>query len=162
KMYSLRKREVLDCDGLWKDWGVRPEQVVDLQTLVGDSVDNVPGVRGIGVKTAAKLLQEFGTLDAILAGLDGVSAVKTREGIRAAAESLALNRRLVRLDTAVPLDMNWDGWRLRQPDRPRLLELFQAWGFRRFADQVRAAVREEAAAGDPPLELEEQARLADH
>ena len=52
------------------DWGVTPEQVVDLQALVGDAVDNVPGVPGIGVKTAAKLLQEFGTLDNLLANID--------------------------------------------------------------------------------------------
>src|SRR5581483_8889158 len=67
RLYSLRKRQPFGREELLADWGITPEQVVDLQTLVGDSVDNVPGVPGIGVKTAAKLLQEFGTLEAILA-----------------------------------------------------------------------------------------------
>src|SRR5262249_47810347 len=60
RLYSLRKRQEFGRKELQEDWGVTPEQVVDLQTLAGDSVDNVPGVPGIGVKTAAKLLQEFG------------------------------------------------------------------------------------------------------
>src|SRR5262249_31311519 len=67
RLFNLRKHALLDREGLLQDWGIRPEQVVDLQTLVGDSVDNVPGVRGIGVKTAAKLLQEYGTLDKLIA-----------------------------------------------------------------------------------------------
>jgi DNA polymerase-1 len=145
RIYSLRKRDVLDREGLLMDWGVRPEQVVDLQTLVGDPVDNVPGVRGVGVKTAAKLLAEFGSLDNLLANLDRVASAKTREAVRAAAGQLALSRRLVRLDTAVPLDMDWEGWRRQEPDHARLLELFQGWGFRRLADQMRAAVRTHGA-----------------
>jgi DNA polymerase-1 len=61
-MYNLRKRVEFDPAALLADWGVRPEQVVDFQTLVGDSVDNVPGVKGVGPKTATRLLQEFGNL----------------------------------------------------------------------------------------------------
>ncbi len=67
RMYNLRKKQEFGRAELLADWGITPEQVVDLQTLVGDSVDNVPGVPGIGVKTAAKLLQEYGTLDNIVA-----------------------------------------------------------------------------------------------
>ena len=72
-MYNLRKRQIFGRDELLQDWGITPEQVVDFQALVGDSVDNVPGVPGIGVKTAAKLLQEFGTLDNILANIDKIA-----------------------------------------------------------------------------------------
>jgi len=70
RLYSLRKRQEFNRDSLMQDWGITPGQVVDLQTLVGDSVDNVPGVPGIGVKTAARLLQEYGTLDNVLAQLN--------------------------------------------------------------------------------------------
>src|SRR5262249_1931536 len=66
RVFNLRKREVYDRDALKQDWGIAPEQVVDYQTLVGDSVDNVPGVPGIGEKTATKLLQEHGSLDQLL------------------------------------------------------------------------------------------------
>src|SRR5260370_11476127 len=137
RLYSLRKRDTLDGEGLMRDWGVRPNQVVDLQALVGDSVDNVPGVPGIGLKTGAKLLQEFDTLDNLLANIDKVAGAKKQENLRAAAAVVQLSRRLVRLATDVPIEMDWESWRLHEPDVPRLLKLFQEWGFHRFADQVR-------------------------
>jgi DNA polymerase I len=137
RMYSLRKRQEFGRKELQEDWGVTPEQVVDLQTLAGDSVDNVPGVPGIGVKTAAKLLQEFGTLENLLANVDKVSGAKRQENLRAAVATIPLSRNLVRLKTDVPLEWNWDAWRLQEWDGARLLPLFEQWGFRGFAQQVR-------------------------
>src|SRR5439155_9878775 len=67
KVFNLRKRELFDAASLAADWGVKPEQVVDFQTLVGDSVDNVPGAPGIGPKTAAQYLQTYGSLDNLMA-----------------------------------------------------------------------------------------------
>jgi DNA polymerase-1 len=136
RLFNLRKRAFLDGQGLLQEWGITPQQVVDLQTLVGDPVDNVPGVPGIGLKTAAKLLQEFGTLDNLLASLDRIPG-KKREKLRDSLEQVQVSRQLVRLATDVPVEMDWEGWRLRDWDAPRLLELFRQWGFRRFADQVR-------------------------
>src|SRR5262245_39256568 len=72
RMYNMRKQSFLDVAALKEDWGVSPEQVIDFQTLVGDPVDNVPGAPGVGPKTAAKLLQQFGTLDNLLANIDQV------------------------------------------------------------------------------------------
>ncbi|HLJ96574.1 MAG TPA: DNA polymerase I [Gemmataceae bacterium] len=148
RLFNLRKHALLDREGLLHDWGIRPEQVVDLQTLVGDSVDNVPGVRGIGLKTAAKLLADFGTLDQLIAECrSGEGATPSKNKIRSAIltnlreaidnGSLELSRKLVRLATDVPVEIDWEGWRLREWDAPRLLALFQGWGFRSFADQVR-------------------------
>jgi DNA polymerase-1 len=139
-LYNLRKHAVLDREALQAEWGIGPEQVVDLQALVGDSVDNVPGVPGIGLKTGAKLLQEFGTLDNLMANTDKVAGAKKQESLRAAAEKVLLSRQLVRLALDVPLEMDWTGWRMRDPDYKRLLSLFQEWGFHRFADQVRKAL----------------------
>jgi DNA polymerase I len=139
KMYNLRKGQVFGPEQLREDWGVTPEQVVDLQTLVGDSVDNVPGVTGVGVKTAAKLLQEFGTLDNLLGNLDKVKG-KLKENLTAAVPKLPLSRKLVRLDPSVPIEMDWDGWRLKEWDGPKLLALFEAWGFRSMAREVRESL----------------------
>lgn len=147
-LYNLRKNTVLDRAELQKDWCVTPEQVVDLQALVGDPVDNVPGVPGIGLKTAAKLLQEFGTLDNILANIDRVAGAKKQENLRAFREKADLTRQLVRLDTGVPLEMDWEGWRLPDWDAPKLLELFRKFGFHRFADQVRAAQQASLTQGE--------------
>jgi DNA polymerase-1 len=162
RIYNLRKHEVFDREALARDWGITPEQVVDLQSLTGDSVDNVPGVPGIGVKTAAKLLQEYQTLDNVLAACAagnqepkeakgkkqaaqaGVAA-KTRSALSprlignicAAGDTLQLGRQLVKLKTDMPLQIDWERWRLQEWDAPQLLTLFRQWGFHRFADQVR-------------------------
>src|SRR5262249_26328105 len=138
KLYNLRKRQPFGKEDLLADWGVTPEQVVDLQALVGDSVDNVPGVPGIGVKTAAKLLQEFGTLDNVLASVDKIQGAKKQENLRAAGETVALSRQLVRLAVDVPLKLDWEAWRLRPFDRDRFLALCQEWGFQNLAREVRS------------------------
>jgi DNA polymerase-1 len=154
RLFNLRKHQEFNRQSLLDDWGIRPDQVVDLQTLVGDSVDNVPGVPGIGVKTAAKLLQEYGTLDNLLAHVDEIARPKQRESLKAAMSTLPLGRQLVRLETHVPLEFAWDQWRLQDWDAPRLLELFQEWGFRSFADQVRKA------AGSKPQAAGSEAAVA--
>jgi DNA polymerase-1 len=145
-LYNLRKGQVFGRDELKADWGVTPEQVVDLQTLVGDPVDNVPGVPGIGIKTAAKLLQEYGTLENLLANVDKIPGAKTKENLKAARDKLPMTRQLVRLATDVPVKLDWEAWRLREPDVPRLLELFRAWGFRSLGDEVRGLSPASAAA----------------
>lgn len=148
KVYNLRKREPLDREKLKEIWGITPEQVVDFQTLVGDSVDNVPGVPGIGEKTAAKLLQQYGTLDNLVAHADEIKQAKLKENLKAAVASgnLEKSRSLVRLDVRVPMEMDWEAWRRREWNNPRLLELMQDFGFRRFAEQARANLKGEGAA----------------
>jgi DNA polymerase-1 len=138
-LYNLRKRQEFGRRELLDDWGVTPEQVVDLQALTGDSVDNVPGVPGIGVKTAAKLLQEYGTLENILANVDKVPGAKRQENLRAARGIVAVSRPLVELATDVPVPLEWEAWRLQEPDVPRLLALYQECGFRGMADALRNA-----------------------
>jgi DNA polymerase-1 len=165
QIYNLRKRQVFDRESLREDWGVAPEQVIDFQTLMGDSVDNVPGVPGIGEKTASKLLNEYGTLDRLIAAAtqeanalavaavaDGKAAKKKamkspekktsltprlRDNLLANLDKVKLSRQLVRLETDVPMPLEWDSWKLRDWDAERLLTLFREWGFRTFGEQVR-------------------------
>jgi DNA polymerase-1 len=146
RLYNLRKRESFGPEQLLEDWGIRPDQVVDLQSLVGDSVDNVPGVPGIGVKTAAKLLQEFGTLENLLANTAQVPG-KKREALEASGAIVERSRALVRLETAVEIPLTWDEWHLQPMDTPRLMELCKEWGFNSLANQIRALD------GDIPGEL---------
>ncbi|WP_088254461.1 DNA polymerase I [Fimbriiglobus ruber] len=142
KILNLRKGAELDAAGLKADWGVAPAQVVDFQALVGDSVDNVPGVSGWGPKTAAKWLEKYGTLENLIAHADEVGGPKLREALKTAIAdgSLALSRKLVQLDPRVPLVFDWNGWKRRDWDGPRLLELFQEFGFRGFANKVRSTL----------------------
>ncbi len=135
RLYSLRKHQAFGREELQADWGIKPEQVVDLQSLVGDSVDNVPGVPGIGVKTAAKLLQDFGTLENILANIDRISGTKRQENLRNSGAIVQRARELVRLKSDVPIALDWDAWRLSDVDAPGLRHLFQEWGFHSLARQ---------------------------
>ncbi len=138
RLFSVRKNQAFGRAELLADWGVAPEQVVDFQTLVGDAVDNVPGVKGIGPKTATELLQKYQTLDNLMAHLDEVSGAKRQENLRASVPTLELTRTLVRLATDVPVEMDWDQWRLRDMDVPQLLALLQECGIRGLAVELRA------------------------
>lgn len=140
QMFNLRKREPYNCESLLKDWGIRPDQVVDFQSLVGDSVDNVPGVPGIGPKTASKLLGEFGTLDNLIANIDQLPKSKMKENLKANSALALLSRNLVRLKTDVTVNFDWDNWRVREWDAPRLQKIFEGAGFRTFTARVRASV----------------------
>jgi len=109
-------------------FGVRPDQIVDFLALMGDTVDNVPGVEKCGPKTAAKWLGEYGTLDAIMAGADGIKG-KIGENLRAALSRLPLNRDLVTIKTDVPLDGGPDTLAMRERHVEQLRELFARYGF---------------------------------
>ena len=115
---NLRKQEVLDVAALKADWGVTPEQVVDVLALTGDTSDNIPGVPGIGLKTASKLLEEFGDLENLLANIDKVSGAKRKENLRDHAETARLARRLVVLREDLPLELDWEALRTTAP-RPQ-------------------------------------------
>lgn len=139
KIFNLRKREVYDRDALFKDWGVTPEQVIDYQTLVGDSVDNVKGVEGVGPKTASQYLQTYGSLDNLLARVEELKG-KKRENLEKARDLLPTSRALVTLKTDVSLEVDWASWALKPWDAPKLLELFRNFGFRRFQDDIKNAM----------------------
>ena len=81
RILNLRKQQFLDVEGLRQVWGIRPEQVVDYLSMTGDAVDNVPGIPGIGDKTATKLLEEFGTLENLLANVSKVAGAKRKENL---------------------------------------------------------------------------------
>ncbi|MCS6864577.1 MAG: DNA polymerase I [Gemmataceae bacterium] len=141
KLLNLRKGyEVLDEAAIIADWGIRPDQVIDYQAIVGDNVDNIPGVKGVGPKTATKWLQQYGTLENLIAHADTApGGPKVREALQQAIakSDLLKSRQLVTLNRHVPITFDWDGWRRRDWDGPRLLELFHEFGFRRFAERVR-------------------------
>jgi DNA polymerase-1 len=133
---NLRKQLVLDSAGLEAEWGIRPDQVVDLLALTGDTVDNVPGVPGIGIKTAAQLLQKFGDLEHLLAGIDQVPGAKKQEALREHAETARRGRTLIKLRDDVPLGLDWNALRYDGYDARALQQLCIACGFHRFLDEI--------------------------
>lgn len=109
--------------------GVAPEQIVDWLSLVGDRVDNIAGAPGIGPKTAASLLGQFGSWEAVLAGVDQVAAAKTRAQLQAAAQLVERNRRMIRLNGELPCAVTLAELACRPADEARLRELYAGWGF---------------------------------
>jgi DNA polymerase-1 len=135
-MFDIHTDTEIDVAGLWFNKGIKPEQVIDVLSLMGDTVDNVPGVDGIGPKTAAQLINEFGSLENLLANLDQVKG-KKRESLEAARARLPLSRELVTLRVDPDLQYSLEHARVRPPDVNRLIPLFQQLGFNRFQDDVR-------------------------
>jgi len=136
KIYNIRKGSVFDAPALMEAWGVRPDQVVDFQSLVGDKVDNVPGVPLIGPKIAAELLQKYETLDQVLDHAEEVSGKKRRENLMNGRESAMLSRDLVRLVDDVPVAIDWNAGRVAEIDQPAVQSLCQEFGFRRLAERL--------------------------
>lgn len=116
--------------------GVRPGQIVDWLSMVGDSVDNIPGIPGVGSKTAARLLQQFGSWDALAARLAEVDSDRLRASLEGAGEIVERNRRMIRLRTDVDLGVDWGGLCRKPADPGRLAALYRRWGFRSFEAEV--------------------------
>ncbi len=136
KVYNIRKNEFIDREKLKDDWGIAPEQVIDYQALVGDAVDNVPGVPMVGPKTARQLLDQFGTLDETLAHAAEVKGAKLRENLATYREQALLSRELVRLRNNVPLEIDWNGSRAGRVNRAASVSLFRDFGFRGLTQKV--------------------------
>lgn len=134
KLFNIRKQEVYDIPRLQEEWGVKPEQVVDFQALVGDSVDNVPGVPLIGPKIAKELITQYGTLDELLAKAEELPKGKRRENLINFKEQALLSRDLVRLDRNTPIEIDWEAGRVGGVNRQAVAELAREFGFRRLGD----------------------------
>ena len=136
---------VLDPAGVRGKFGVDPEQIVDFLTLVGDSVDNVPGVDKVGPKTAAKWIDRYGSLDAVLEHAEDIGG-KVGENLRAAGPQLPLSRELVTVRRDVDLGIDEHELTLGEPDTEALREMYTRFGFRRWLEDLGATGANPAAA----------------
>lgn len=126
---------VLDRDGVIEKFGIAPEQIVDYLSLMGDKVDNIPGVEKCGPKTAVKWLQEYGSLEQVMANADRIGG-KIGECLRAALPQLPLSKQLATICTTVELPRNWDSLEADAPDREALQALFGELEFRSWLAEV--------------------------
>lgn len=126
---------VLDPPRVREKFGVGPDRIVDYLTLVGDAVDNVPGVDKVGPKTAAKWINQYGSLDGVLENADTIGG-KVGENLRAARSHLPLSRQLVTVRRDVELGLDEHELTLREPDAERLRELYTELGFRRLVETL--------------------------
>jgi DNA polymerase-1 len=149
RLLNLRNRKEMDAAALEKDWGIRPDQVVDFLALTGDTVDNVPGVPGIGAGFAATFLKEFGTLDALLAHPEKVKGPKKQQALRDHADTARRARELVTLRTDLPMEIDWEALKIQSPDREALLALCGECGFHGFRNELGPPPEAERAAEAP-------------
>src|SRR5690606_10287993 len=147
-MYDPMKDTEINVPEVIEKWGVPPEKMIDLQALTGDSIDNVPGVPGIGPKTAAQLLEEFGDLDTLLARAGEIKQQKRRENLIAHADNARLSRELVRLRDDVPVVEGLGELGLAPPDGGKLIGFLKAMEFNSLTRRVAEATEVDASAVD--------------
>jgi DNA polymerase I len=129
--------EIVDESGVLQKFGVAPERVTDVLALIGDTSDNVPGVKGVGEKTAIPLIQKFGTLEELYNRLDEVPQKGVREKLTANKETAFLSKQLVTIETEAPVAINFHELRVAQPDTQGLLKLFEELEFKLLAEKMR-------------------------
>ncbi len=167
EMYDPIKLKRIGRDEVVEKFGVQPEKVVDVQALTGDPTDNVPGVPGIGVKTASQLITEYGDLDTLLARAGEIKQPKRRETLIENKEKALISRRLVQLDADAPLPEPIESFGVKAPERQTLRDFFVRMGFTRLiarldgapdagkpAASAPAATPSVAAPGKPELNYE--------
>ena len=174
EMLDAMKNKSIDRDGVFEKFGVYPDRVVDVQALAGDSVDNVPGAPGIGIKTAALLINEYGDLDALLERAGEIKQPKRRQTLIDHADQIRLSRELVKLDENTPLDFTLEDLEVRDPDADQLLGFLAEMEFRTLSKRVAEVLGKEAptiaeapvaadapAAADVPFDAELYEHVSD-
>ena len=129
-VYDPMKKKLISDDDILKKFGVSPDKIVDVQALMGDSIDNVPGAQGIGPKTAAELINTFGNLDNLLSHLNEIPQSKRREGLIRDKDQILISRKLVELDTHAPVTLSLEDFIVREPDQKKLLQFLTQNGFK--------------------------------
>ncbi|MCX8228089.1 MAG: DNA polymerase I, partial [Sulfitobacter sp.] len=150
EMLDAMKNKTIDREGVFEKFGVYPDRVVDVQALAGDSVDNVPGAPGIGIKTAALLINEYGDLDALLERAEEIKQPKRRQTLIDHADQIRLSRKLVLLDENTPLDFTLDDLEVREPDSDKLLGFLAEMEFRTLSKRVAEVLGKEAPVIEEP------------
>ncbi len=147
EMFDAMKNKRIGVDEVIEKFGVPPSRVVDVQALAGDSVDNVPGAPGIGVKTAAQLIEEYGDLETLLAQADGIKQPKRRAALIDNADLIRISKQLVLLDQNMTLDFTLDDLEVKVPDATALMDFLNTMEFRTLTRRV----AEKFGAETPPV-----------
>ena len=146
-MYDAMKNYVIGVDEVVEKFGVGPDRVIDVQALAGDSSDNVPGVQGIGIKTAAQLINEYGDLDTLLERADEIKQPKRRERLTEGADAARVSRQLVTLRDDVPVEHDLSEFAVRETEGKALMAFLTQQGFKSMIRSAEARYGIAAAEG---------------
>ncbi len=141
-IWDPMKEKVIDLGAISREYQLAPGQLIDMMGLSGDTSDNVPGVPGIGPKTALSLIQQFGGIEALYERVGEVASAKQRDRLLAHKAQALLSRRLVTIDDRAPVDFDPQALRAQDPDEKALAEVFQELEFRQLQQEFRAAPRQ--------------------
>ncbi|MGD8624954.1 MAG: DNA polymerase I [Anaerolineae bacterium] len=147
---------IYDEEAIQERYGLAPEQLIDYKALVGDTSDNVPGVRGVGKKTATRLLKEYGSVEAIYEHLEEVSSTRFRNALEKGRDEAFLSKHLVTIVKEVPVELDLAGCRVGEMDRDRVVDLFRELEFRALLDRLPDA-EEDVSLSQLPLFVTEEA-----
>ena len=136
RLYDPMKNKVLGENEVFEKFGVKPNQVIDVQSLAGDSSDNIPGVPGIGVKTAAELINKYKTLDVLLKNINEIPQNKRRETLLANKDKAVLSKKLVTLKEDVPVKEKPEDFIMKNVDKEKLFEFLREMEFNRLLSQA--------------------------
>jgi DNA polymerase-1 len=139
-MLDPMKNKIIDEDGVMEKFGVSPDKVVDVQALAGDTSDNVPGVPGIGVKTAAQLINEYGSLEELLQRAEDIKQPKRRAALIENADMALISQQLVRLATDVPVPVGLETFCKHDPDLPHLKKFLKQHNFKSLLTRLGESV----------------------
>ncbi|WP_083567578.1 DNA polymerase I [Hyphomicrobium sp. CS1GBMeth3] len=156
-MWDGMKNKKIGRDEVFEKFGVSPDKVIDVQALAGDSTDNVPGVPGIGVKTAAELITNFGDLDSLLAAASSIKQPKRREKLIEFAEQARISRDLVRLKEDVPVEIPAEQLGVQDPNAESLLAFLRQMEFTTLTKRISEKLGVSAPASVSPVAAEEKA-----
>ena len=145
---TMKDKSISDPE-VFEKFGVTPDKVIDVQALAGDSVDNVPGVPGIGIKTGAQLITEYGDLETLLARAGEIKQQKRRENLVEFAEQARLSKRLVTLDDHVPLTHDVGGFAVELPKSSQLIAFLKAMEFVSFTKKIAGELDADSSAIEP-------------
>ncbi len=158
-IWDPMKDAVFDLAHIEREYGLKPEQMLEVMGLTGDTSDNVPGVPGIGPKTALKLIQSFGSIDTLYQRIDELKSAKQRANLLAHRETALLSRRLVTVDTAAPVDFDPALFEARPPNEAELARLFQELEFRELQQTYQQTAERRATCYAAVLDRESLAAL---
>ncbi len=157
-LYDAMRNRQLGIDAVHEKFGVGPDKVVEVQALAGDSVDNVPGVPGIGVKTAAHLITEYGSLENLLAHAGEIKQPKRRESLISNTELARTSRSLVLLKDDVPIEHGLESFVVRKPDLALLANFLRDQGFKSIVARIESQTgNTDNVSGDAPGTIKEEA-----
>ncbi len=142
KLLDTMKNKVTDIEGVKKKFGVSPEKVIDVLGLMGDSSDNVPGVPGIGPKTAESLINEYGSIEEIYENLEDITKKKVKQNLEENKEQAFLSKQLVTIDINVELEKRWHELEISAPNMDALRDLFKKFEFTRLIKEFTVEKRE--------------------